>query len=287
MMLATMVFGAGGPASYAVAAAGIGEWPWPADDIALRLGLLMVMLVPMAVSDMRSRSVDSAMLYGMCGMGAVMFAYDLLAGRYHAAGPLVLAGATVSLAIGGLMLAAARIAGIMGAADGAAVLAAAAAIPAVGDLPVVPLAVAVSCASGAILMIARSVGYNLADIARGRTPAPNFLYRHNKRPAERFTVREATLVASEGDKQRIGWVDEDGTMRGEDGEEYFVPADAHGMPVANTVPMYALLCAGIACACGFLLLTDFGSEHVQRIVVDGGLGAFLQDPNVSLGQRWG
>ena len=280
--------GAGGPAAHAVAAAAaVGEWPWPADDIALRIGLLMVMLVPMAVSDMRSRTVDSALLYGVCGMGAVMFAHDFLTGRYHAAGPLVLAGATVSLAIGALMLAAARIAGIMGYADGAAVLAAAAAIPAVGDLPVVPLAVAASCASGAILMIGRSVWYNLADIARGRTPAPNFLYRHNKRPGERFTVREAVLDASEGDKQRIGWVDDDGTMRDEDGEEYFVPADAHGMPVANTVPMYALLCAGIACAAAFLLSTDFGSEHVQRIVADGGLGAFLMDPNLSLWSRWG
>lgn len=287
-----MVDGAGGLAAHAIAATaaggGAGEWPWPADDIVLRLGLLMVMLVPMAVSDMRSRSVDSALLYGMCGMGAVMFAYDFLTGRYHSAGPLVLAGASVSLAIGGLMLAAARIAGIMGYADGAAVLAAAAAIPAVGDLPVVPLAVAASCASGAVLMIGRSVWYNLADIVRGRSPAPNFLYRHNKRAGERFTVREATLDASEGDKQRIGWVDDDGTMRGEDGEEYFVAADAHGMPVANTVPMYALLCAGIAAACSFLLLTDFASVHVQRIVVDsGGLGAFLLDPGLSFGPRWG
>ena len=259
--------------------------PWPAGDIALRAALLMVMLVPMAVSDVRSRTVDSALLYGMCGMGAVMFAYDFLAGRYHSAGPLVLAGATVSLAIGGLMLAAARIAGIMGDADGAAVLAAAAAVPAVGDLPVVPAAVAVSCAIGAVLTIGRPLMYNLADVLRRRPTARDFLYRHVKRPGERFCIAEATLDAS-GTGRRIGGVDDDGTVRNADGEEYFVPAEAHGMPVANTAPMYALLCAGIVAVSAALLASNFESSHVQRLV-EGGIGSFLADPGVSFGIRHG
>lgn len=259
--------------------------PWPAGDVALRLGLLMVMLVPMAWSDIRTRTVDSALLYGMCGMGAVMFAHDFLAGRYHAAGPLVLAGATVSLAIGGLMVAAARIAGIMGDADGAAVLASAAAVPAVGDLPVVPVAVALSCAIGAVLMIGRPLLYNLSDVVRGRAPAPNFLYRHIKRPGERFTVSEATIDASKSGR-RIGWADDDGTVRSADGEEYFVAAEAHGMPVASTAPMYALLCAGIAAACASFLLTDFDSSHVQRLV-EVGPWEFLAGPHVSFGVRHG
>lgn len=261
------------------------EGPWSAGDIAMRLGLLMVMLVPMAVSDVRSRTVDSALLYGMCGMGAVMFAYDFLSGRYHAAGPLVLAGASVSLAIGGLMLAAARIAGIMGDADGAAVLAASAAVPAVGDLPIVPAAVAVSCAIGAVLTIGRPMAYNLVDMLRGRPPARDFLYRHIKRAGERFCVSEATLDAS-GTGRRIGGVDDEGTVRNADGEEYFVPETAHGMPVASTAPMYALLCAGIAAVCGILLASDFDSTHVERLIVDG-LGSFLADPGVSFGIRHG
>ena len=259
--------------------------PWSPGDVALRVGLLLVMLVPMAVSDVRTRTVDSAMLYGMCGMGAVMFAYDFLAGRYHAAGPLVLAGATVSLAIGGLMLAAARVAGIMGDADGAAVLAAAAAVPAVGDLPVVPAAVAASCAMGAVLTVGRPMLYNLADVLRGRPPARDFLYRHIKRPGERFCVSEATLDAS-GTGRRIGGVDDEGTVRNADGEEYFVAAAAHGMPVANTTPMYALLCAGIAAVAALLLASDFDSSHVQRLV-EGGLWNFLADPAVSFGVRHG
>ena len=259
--------------------------PWPPGDIAFRIGLLAVMLVPMAVSDVRTRTVDSALLYGMCGMGAVMFAYDFLAGRYHSAGPLVLAGASVSLVIGGLMLAAARIAGIMGDADGAAVLAASAAVPAVGDLPVVPVAVAVSCAIGAVLTIGRPLMYNLVDVVRGRPPARDFLYRHVKRAGERFCIAEATLDAS-GTGRRIGGVDDEGTVRSADGEEYFVPADAHGMPVANTAPMYALLCAGIAAVAALLLLSDFDSSHVQRLV-EGGLWQFLADPGVSLGVRHG
>ena len=259
--------------------------PWEAGDVGLRLGLLMVMLVPMAWSDIRTRTVDSALLYGMCGMGAVMFAHDFLAGRYHAAGPLVLAGATVSLAVGGLMIAAARIAGIMGDADGAAVLASAAAVPAVGDLPVVPVAVAVSCAVGAVLMVGRPVLYNLSDVLRGRSPARDFLYRHIKRPGERFCVPDATIDASQSGR-RIGWADDDGTVRDADGQEYFVPPDAHGMPVANTAPMYALLCAGIAAACASLLLTDFDSSHVQRLV-EAGPFAFLADPHVSVGLRHG
>ena len=259
--------------------------PWPPGDIALRLGLLMVMLVPMAWSDIRSRTVDSALLYGMCGMGAVMFAYDLLAGRYHEAGPLVLAGATVSLAIGGLMLAAARVAGIMGDADGAAVLAAAAAVPAVGDLPVVPAAVAISCILGAVLMVGRPLLYNLSDVLNGRRPARDFLYRHIKRPGERFTIPEATLDAS-GTGRRIGGVDDDGTVRRADGEEYFVPAEAHGMPVVTTAPMYALLCAGLAAVCAAMLLTNLDSSHVQRLAEEG-VGSFLANPYISAGIRHG
>ena len=259
--------------------------PWSAADIAFRAGLLMVMLVPMAVSDVRSRTVDSSLLYGMCGMGAVMFAYDFLAGRYHAAGPLVLAGATVSLAIGGLMLAAARIAGIMGDADGAAVLAAAAAMPAVGDLPVVPAAVAVSCAIGAVLTVGRPMAYNLADILRGRPTARDFLYRHIKRAGERFCVAEAMLDAS-GTGRRIAGVDDEGTVRNADGEEYFVPPEAHGMPVANTAPMYALLCVGIAAVCAALLFSDFDSSHVLRLAEEG-LWPFLADPGLSFGIRHG
>ena len=259
--------------------------PWSAGDIAMRLGLLMVMLVPMAVSDIRTRTVDSALLYGMCGMAAVMFVHDFLTGKYHAAGPLVLAGATVSLAIGGLMVAAARIAGIMGDADGAAVLASAAAIPAVGDLPVVPAAVAVSCILGAVLMVGRPVMYNLSDILHGRRPARDFLYRHIKRPGERFTIPEATLDAS-GTEKKIGGVDDDGTVRRADGEEYFVPEEAHGMPVVSTAPMYAMLCAGTALVCTALLTSNFDSSHVQRLF-EGGLGAFLADQGVSFGIRHG
>ena len=259
--------------------------PWSPSDIALRLGLLMVMLVPMAVSDIRTRTVDSALLYGMCGMAGVMFLHDFVTGRYHSAGPLVLAGATVSLAIGGLMLAAARIAGIMGDADGAAVLASAAAVPAVGDLPVVPAAVAMSCAIGAVLMVGRPLVYNLSDMLHGRTPARNFLYRHIKRPGERFTIPEATLDAS-GTGRKIGGVDDDGIVRNADGDEYFVPEDAHGMPVVSTAPMYAMLCAGIATVCAAMLVSDLDSSHVQRLA-EGGLGSFLADPSVSFGIRYG
>jgi len=257
--------------------------PWTVDDIALRLALLMVLMIPMAVTDIRTRTVDTALMYAMCGVGAVMFAHDFLAGRYHAAGPLVLAGASVSLAIGGLMIAAARVAGIMGDADGAAVLAAAAAVPAVGDLPVVPAAVAVSCVVGAVLMIGRQVWYNISDVLHGRSPPDNFLYRHNKRRGERFTIRDATLDAS-GTDEKIGAADDDGTVRNAAGGEYFAPAEDHGMPVSSTAPMYALLCAGLLSACTALLLTDFGASHVERLFT-GGLGAFIADPGVTLGPR--
>ena len=258
--------------------------PWSAADIAFRAGLLMVMLVPMAVSDIRSRTVDSALLYGMCGMGAVMFAHDFLAGRYHSAGPLVLAGATVSLAIGGLMLAAARIAGIMGDADGAAVLAAAAAMPAVGDLPVVPAAVAVSCALGAVLTIGGPLCTTWRTSCAGGRRRATFCTGTSSGPGSGFCVAEAMLDAS-GTGRRIAGVDDEGTVRNADAKSTLCRLRRTACPWPTRPPCTPAV-LGIAAVCAALLSSNFDASHVQRLAEEG-LWPFLADPGCRFGIRHG
>lgn len=215
------------------------------DDIAVRVVALVAVLAPMAVSDIRHRSVPTRMVYAGYMVAAALLVYGALDGTL-AAGP---DAGTLAMILGcaaaGLMILAGRILGVLlGEADGHVLAVSSLVVPWHGDIPVTLYGVAAGCAAAALRLAAANITYNISDMLSGR-PIPfdvDFFACHRKRRGERFAVARTGTTGGLG-------VDEHGDIRTASGRRLFEPVNSEGQVVRGTAPMVPYLMAGV---CGTL-----------------------------------
>lgn len=221
------------------------------DDIAVRVVALVAVLAPMAVSDIRHRSVHVRMLYAGYAVAAALLVYGALDGSLAAglnAGTLAM---ILGCLAGGLMILAGRVFGVLlGEADGHILMISSLMVPWHGDVPVALYGMAAGCAAAAVRLAAANIIYNISDMLAGRA-VPfeiGFFVRHRKRRGERYTV------SLEGAAGGLG-VDGRGEIRTAAGRRLFEQADSEGQMVHGTVPMVPYIAAGVCGALAHALLS--------------------------------
>ena len=211
---------------------------------------LLAVLAPMAVSDMRHRSVHIRMLYAGYVVAAAPLLYGVLEGSLAAGPEPGTLAMILGCAAGGGMILAGRVFGVLlGEADGHVLAISSLAVPWHGDVPVALYGMAAGCAAAAIRLAAANIAYNVSDMLAGR-PVPfdiDFFTCHRKRRGERFTMTLDGAAAGLG-------VDGRGEIRTPAGRRLFEPAGSKGQTVRGTVPMVPYIAAGVCGALAYSLL---------------------------------
>lgn len=219
------------------------------DDMLVRGVALAAVLAPMAVADVRHRSVHLKMLYAGYMVAAAPLVYGALDGSL-AAGPGTLA-MILGCAAGGGMILAGRLPGVLlGEADGHVLAISSLAVPWHGDLPVALYGMAVGCAAAAVRLAAANIAYNISDMLSGRAIPfdAGFFLSHRKRRGERFTVSPDAAAGTLG-------VDGRGEIRTGANRRLFEPTCSEGQTVRGTVPMVPYILAGVCAALAYSLLS--------------------------------
>lgn len=145
------------------------------DDIAVRGMALAAVLAPMAVSDIRHRSVPTRAVYAGYAVAVALLVYGALDGALAAgldAGTLAM---ILGCAAGGLMILAGRVLGVLlGEADGHVLAVSSLVVPWHGDVPVALYGVAAAAAKAAVSIIAvvTSPTAGITLIAPSPSPPP-------------------------------------------------------------------------------------------------------------------
>ncbi|ABK77337.1 hypothetical protein CENSYa_0704 [Cenarchaeum symbiosum A] len=202
----------------------------PCVDEYLRAALLVSLMAPMAISDLRERTISNDTMYAAAAAAACLFAYDLLTGAWAAdiVMPNVLAAAA-----GCAVIAASR-RGLVGLPDGILILVITLMLPQVHGIPVALWIILAAYILGAAYSALYSIHRNISDWMHGRDYSRNIVLTHVKKKGERFAMRPGA---------RIGAVEED-TVRSSDGEDLFIDEDAEGEEAATAVPMVTAYLAG-------------------------------------------
>lgn len=212
--------------------------------VLLRGAALAVVMAPMAVSDIRHRSVSTRMICAAHLMAAAFIIQGAVGGTVAFRADAATLAMILGVSLGGAMILAGRRPGpLLGEADGHAMVVLSAVAPWHDGIPVAIYGVAAGCAAAAIRLAATNIIYNLSDMLSGRAVIPfdaDFFASHRKRRGERFTVRataRATAVRA----------DDSGAILDDHGRPLFEPAGSSGQTIRNTIPMIPYM-AGGACA---------------------------------------
>ncbi len=215
-------------------------------DDYLAVAVAVIMMAPLAWSDVRSRTTYNDITLSMTGVAACFFVYGFLT-RYMHQDPLwlLLTFAGIGMAAAMLLMYFMRVCGL---GDVAAAAIIAMMIPQVGGFPAAFAAIFCSYILGIAFTVSHNVCANMSDMARGRKYCRSMIYTHIKRRGERFCCRPASL-------SRIGSVGHDGDLLDADGGDLFVDEKVKGMPVTKSVPMVTMMFASLV---GVSLLSLFG-----------------------------
>ena len=205
---------------------------------------LAVVMVPMAVSDIRHRSVSTRMICAGHLMAAAFIVQGVVSGTVAFRADAATLATILGGSLGGTMILAGRRPGpLLGEADGHAMVVLSAVAPWHDGIPVAIYGVAAGCAAAAIRLAAANIIHNLSDVLSGRAAIPfdaDFFASHRKRRGERFTVRAAAPATAVR-------ADDSGAILDDNGRPLFEPVGYSGQLVRNTVPVIAYM-AGGACA---------------------------------------
>lgn len=203
-----------------------------------RLGVLAAALVPMAVSDVRHRTVPTYMIFLGYGISAACLMYGMASGSLAPPPDPGGTAAVIGAAMGLLMVWMGRRFAMIGEADGHVVVMVCLAAPWSGSLPVSLYGVAAGCAVAGAWQAMCNCARNLSDMTRGvQVPFDvDFFASHIKRRGERFTVASTDHAGLR--------VDGSGTVRTPSGRALFEPAYSRGQRVYGTVPLVPYIISG-------------------------------------------
>ena len=221
------------------------------DDMLVRGIALAAVLAPMAVADVRHRSVHLKMLYAGYVVAAAPLLYGALDGSLTPGPDPGTLAMILGCAAGGGMILAGRLPGVLlGEADGHILAISSLAVPWHGDLPVALYGMAAGCAAAAIRLSAANIAYNISDMLSGRFIPfdAGFFLSHRKRRGERFTVSPDAAAGGLG-------VDGRGEIRTGANRRLFEPTCSEGQTVRGTVPMVPYVMAGVCVALAYSLLS--------------------------------
>ena len=236
----------------------------------LRIAVLGIVVIPMAISDLRERMVVNDILCIATAIGGVFFAYDVLTGRFAAWSSAEQIGVIMALLIGCIIIFMAKVFKTMGITDGILVFVMTMIVPAISGVPVAIFATFAGYAAAAIYSMSANLTMNMSDVLHRRPFCADMICRHIKRRQEKFTIAGTP---------KIGGVTNDSIVD-EDGEDYFVGEEKEGMPVTIAMPLVTFYLIGYLLVIGFLFFTDFDSSHLARIIEDP--SQYMADPRISI-----
>lgn len=212
--------------------------------VLLRGAALAMVMVPMAVSDIRYRSVSTRMICAGHLMAAAFIVQGVVGGTVAFRADAATLAMILGGSLGGAMILAGRRPGpLLGEADGHAMVVLSVVAPWHDGIPVAIYGVAAGCAAAAIRLAAANIVYNLSDMLSGRAAIPfdaDFFMSHRKRDGERFTVRATARPTTVR-------ADDSGAILDDNGRPLFEPTGSSDQIVRSTVPVIPYM-AGGACA---------------------------------------
>lgn len=201
------------------------------DVDALRMMVLVAMLIVPAVTDIRTRTVYSDAIM-MCEMVAVcFFVYDLMVEVQRGLlwYGLAIIGCVIGTALSKF--------GMIGSADGHAIIISSVMMPEYEGVPVAILGTMSGFIGGLASMMLYNASCNISDAIRKKPYCGDVssVTMHMKRKGERFTTIMTGPVRLSVHNDII---------RTRNGTEYFALENAEGMPVGITMPAVAFIAAG-------------------------------------------
>ncbi len=242
-------------------------------DEYLRIATLLILLLPLAVQDWRYRTVSTDLLYVTVGISACFFAYDIITGRILNAGHASMLGLYVGIISAGALWAMSRI-GRIGSADWMLALACVVMLPNIQGTAAGTLIFLVAMMLGAAHTMMQTLYVNLSDMASGRPFSRNFILSHMKRRGQRNTWA-GTCGGQPINDDSIG---ADGSIKCED-------KDSEGHEVHFTTPVATMCLVSCMLVASFLILTDFGADHVEALLKDGIHGLVSEPISIRLGLK--
>ena len=240
------------------------------DDELFRIVVTCFILIPMAISDWRERTVSTELLWSGFGISATFFVYDIMIGgffNYYSVEIQI--SKIVGLVVSGAFFAMSRT-GMMGTADPVVMASIVMITPPLAGIDTGAIIIFVCCVSWAFFAVASNAAKNIGDMLRKKRFADDIILSHIKRPGEKFTLDTTNVRVGDVKDGRV-------TSRNSDEEDLFVAEDAAGMRVYSSMPMVTFLFVSLCAVAATIFLTNVDMEYLLN-AFEGNYGQILYDP---------
>lgn len=247
------------------------------DDL-IRMSVTVLMLAPMAYTDLVGRYVLHRLLMVSMAIALSFFAYDILSGELFMMDPALFLWYVIGLLWTGVFFIQARI-GQIGMAEPVMTGTITMMNPQMNGFAVGVWTILVGFGMSILFVIVLAGWRNLADILHGRRFSRNMIFTYYKRRGEKFCFPANVPLARMLGFGQIGKITENADGRYEhksmDGRNLLVDENEHGMRVMKGSPVIFFFCVAFAALSG-LAVAGYPLDGLLR-------DAYGIDPSYMLG----